>query len=183
MTKFRGAFVLLAVVWTLVVLAVPFAASGNGLASWAAGRAIVSVVYEIGRLVCHQRPERSFFLSGAQLPVCARCTGIYVGAALTGAVAWSLTRLSGRLQAIGGPVSRDSLRRVLLMAVVPTVATIVYEWTTGEMPGSWTRAVSGGPLGAAVAWIVCVSAVQHPARLTQATDHANAPGAVAITEK
>lgn len=34
----------------------------------------------IGRsLGCHQRPERSFFYKGHQFPVCARCTGVFVG--------------------------------------------------------------------------------------------------------
>lgn len=33
-------------------------------------------------LVCHQRPERSFWLFGAPLAVCARCLGIYIGAAI-----------------------------------------------------------------------------------------------------
>ncbi|HIW84713.1 MAG TPA: DUF2085 domain-containing protein [Candidatus Dorea gallistercoris] len=28
---------------------------------------------------CHQMPERSFFLKGYQLPLCARCTGIALG--------------------------------------------------------------------------------------------------------
>jgi uncharacterized membrane protein len=28
---------------------------------------------------CHQRPERSFFFSGYQFPLCARCTGVLVG--------------------------------------------------------------------------------------------------------
>lgn len=30
-------------------------------------------------VICHQKPERSFFWKGKQFPVCARCTGIYLG--------------------------------------------------------------------------------------------------------
>ena len=29
--------------------------------------------------MCHQRPDRSFFIGGHQFPLCARCTGILVG--------------------------------------------------------------------------------------------------------
>jgi len=28
---------------------------------------------------CHQSPERSFFIKGRQFPVCARCTGVFIG--------------------------------------------------------------------------------------------------------
>ncbi len=28
---------------------------------------------------CHQMPERSFFYKGYQFPLCARCTGIFLG--------------------------------------------------------------------------------------------------------
>ena len=31
------------------------------------------------RIGCHQMPERSFFVSGYQFPVCARCTGVILG--------------------------------------------------------------------------------------------------------
>jgi len=31
-------------------------------------------------LVCHQHPDRSFFLFGGAVAVCARCLGIYLGA-------------------------------------------------------------------------------------------------------
>ena len=30
-------------------------------------------------LGCHQRPDRSFFFRGKQFPVCARCTGVFLG--------------------------------------------------------------------------------------------------------
>ena len=37
----------------------------------------------IGGFVCHQLPDRSFFIDGRALPVCARCTGIYTGVFVT----------------------------------------------------------------------------------------------------
>lgn len=33
-------------------------------------------------LVCHQRLERTLVLAGARMPVCSRCAGLYLGAAL-----------------------------------------------------------------------------------------------------
>ena len=36
----------------------------------------------VGFGVCHRIPERSFFLDGRQLPLCARCTGTFLGAML-----------------------------------------------------------------------------------------------------
>ena len=48
--------------------------------------ALSAAVYEIGSLICHQLPNRSFYFWGAQLPVCARCTGLYVGAAVAALV-------------------------------------------------------------------------------------------------
>jgi len=34
--------------------------------------------YSIMKKICHQRPERSFFIKGKKLPLCSRCLGIYV---------------------------------------------------------------------------------------------------------
>jgi len=45
-------------------------------------------------------------------------------------------------------------RRLLLVALVPTASTLVYEWTTGTMPANWIRALAGLPLGASVAWLI-----------------------------
>jgi uncharacterized membrane protein len=41
--------------------------------------------------VCHQLPERSFYLFGHPLAVCARCTGLYCGFAF-GAITFPLIR-------------------------------------------------------------------------------------------
>lgn len=35
---------------------------------------------ELGeRAGCHQRADRSFFIGGCQFPLCARCTGVFLG--------------------------------------------------------------------------------------------------------
>ena len=128
----------------------------------AAGSAIVLALYGIGALICHQRPERSFHLWAAQLPVCARCTGIYIGAAVASVVAAVRgTKASGsgdrgRKKRARPPAlpERSRARAVLAAAVVPTALTLLYEWTTGRMPANMTRAAAGMPIGVAVAWLV-----------------------------
>lgn len=40
---------------------------------------IESVAFYLGKAICHQMPERTFFIDGHYLPLCARCTGIYIG--------------------------------------------------------------------------------------------------------
>lgn len=36
-------------------------------------------IYAFGDIWCHQKSERSFFIKGNQMPVCARCIGIFLG--------------------------------------------------------------------------------------------------------
>lgn len=43
---------------------------------------LLDKTHAIGYAVCHQIPARSFHLAGQPLPLCARCTGIYLGALL-----------------------------------------------------------------------------------------------------
>jgi hypothetical protein len=43
---------------------------------------------------------------------------------------------------------------MLLLACVPTAATLAFEWSTGLTPANWIRALAGVPLGAAVAWAI-----------------------------
>jgi uncharacterized membrane protein len=42
-----------------------------------------SALWQFGYVFCHQIPERSFFIDGHQFPICARCTGIFLGFIVT----------------------------------------------------------------------------------------------------
>jgi len=102
-------------------------------------------IYGVGSIVCHQLPERSFHLWSAQLPVCARCTGLYLGAALAAVRSAKASRLPSGLQ---------GARTIVIVALIPSLATLVYEWTTGEVPSNWIRFAAGLPLGVVVSWLV-----------------------------
>jgi uncharacterized membrane protein len=58
-------------------------------------RVLALSIYAAFSHLCHQIPERSFFIAGHQFAVCARCTGIYAGftvALLCYPLLWSLRR-------------------------------------------------------------------------------------------
>ena len=154
----RPAFVAATVVWALLLALVPFLASRPHATT--IGAPLIVAVYAVGSMICHQLPERSFHLWTAQLPVCARCTGIYAGAAMA-AIFFSAAPLKRRPTYDGGA---RRVRGVLLTAALPTLATLVYEWTTGQMPANAIRAAAGAPLGATVVWMVLSSMPRRDAR-------------------
>ena len=92
-------------------------------------------------LVCHQQPERSFFLFGGSVAVCARCLGIYLGAAV------------GLLMYVP--------RRVAMQLLKVTVTVNAIDWfaeLTG-LHGNWMlmRFALGVALGTAAAMVVAAS--------------------------
>jgi len=133
-----------AIFWSVALVAAAYASGrthGGVLSSLSPGFA--AAVYGVGSFLCHQRPERSFHLWSAQFPVCARCTGIYIGAAAAG------------LAAVPAVTRRASRPVVALMAAaMPALATLVYEWTLGVTPSNGIRAASGVVLGAVVMAVI-----------------------------
>ena len=111
---------------------------------------IAATLYALGSRICHQRPERSFHLFAAQLPVCARCAGIYAGAA-----AGSLLMLSASVR---DQLCRYSPRTVLFAGALPTLLTIIIEWGGAWAGANDARAAAGMPLGLAVAFVVARAA-------------------------
>jgi len=155
--RLRAAFIAATAMWAVLLLAATWLA-GRAHAS-AIGSAVIIGVYAIGSAICHQLPERSFHLWRAQMPVCARCTGIYVGAVI-GATAGALSRRAEALRHIphAQGFSPARVRAALVMAVTPTLATLAFEWTTGIMPPHAIRAAAGLLIGVVVAWLVVAAA-------------------------
>jgi uncharacterized membrane protein len=89
-------------------------------------------------LVCHQRPERSFWIFGASVAVCARCLGIYFGA---GIGLWLRT-------------SRRIALRLLIAAVALNLLDVVTEFA--GLHGNWLaiRFALGIALGAAAGLLI-----------------------------
>jgi uncharacterized membrane protein len=78
------------------------------LCSWAIAQGASMRWRLLFRLLCHGRVERCFELFGAPMPICARCTGIYLGL-LAGLFAFPLI-----------PVLRERvMRTVAFVAVLP----------------------------------------------------------------
>jgi uncharacterized membrane protein len=60
------------------------------------------------RLMCHGRPERSLDLFGVPMPICARCTGIYLGL-IAGLFVYWLVQFA----------SEKAFKRIALIGLVP----------------------------------------------------------------
>ena len=144
----KKAFIAAALTWAV---AMPFATLTAARPDASPAMYVVAVaVYGAGSIICHQLPGRTFHVGSAQMPVCARCTGIYAGAALAAAV----LGLLGTGRQAGGRTRIRADRLRVLAAALPTVATLLFEWSTGSTPSNTVRALAGVPLGAAVAWVI-----------------------------
>jgi uncharacterized membrane protein len=150
-TVLRRAFAGASVAWSVALPAAAYAASRPAPPVPAYFFALV--VYGVGGAVCHQLPERSFYLWGRQLPVCARCAGIYAGAAIVAMVG----HVGGRRFPQLPQLPRLVRVPLALLASLPTILTLVYEWTTGVTPSNAVRAAAGFVLGATLWWLVLVN--------------------------
>ena len=129
---------MLTAAWVTVLVAAPM------FPGWAG-----AIVYGVGSLICHQIPERSFYLSGFQLPVCARCLGIYTGAAAGAAFVLMRSR-SGNLF----PAASATSRWLAVVAAAPTLVTVALEAAGIWDPSKLTRALAGFALGGILAFVV-----------------------------
>jgi uncharacterized membrane protein len=109
----------------------------------------------VGYSICHQIPDRSFHLAGHRLPLCARCTGTYLGVA----VGFAALALLGRWRA--GEMLSTGMIVVLVGFIaimgVDGLNSYIYLITGRAVlytPQNWLRAATGLLNGIALALIV-----------------------------
>ena len=112
----------LAAVWLLLIATAPFL--------WTP---LAALLYAGASLICHQLPERSFHLDGAQLPVCGRCFGLYAG---------------GTLGSLGGVLAFGGRNRVRLKADTTKADTTKADTTKAVTTGAATACAGAGQAGA-----------------------------------
>ncbi len=106
----------------------------------------------LGYWVCHQDPVRSMDLGGEVLPICARCTPLYV---YLGLALWA-GLLAGRPRARAWPVLPAS-------AAALGCVVILVQWG-GAQAGLWqstaiARTLTGMAAGAGLGWLIhCAAA-------------------------
>lgn len=84
-------------VWLLIALAAAYVVALAGLVMFP-GATLLDRLRALDGGVCAQLPTHSFFPDQDQLPLCARCTGMYLGFACTVLALWARGRLrSARL--------------------------------------------------------------------------------------
>jgi uncharacterized membrane protein len=130
--------------WLALIVAAPLAeASGR--------EATAFMLYHGLKAVCHQMPERAYWLAGHPLAVCARCSGIYAGFAVA-VLFYPLVRGVRRM---------DTPRREwLVLALVP----MAFDFTLG-ITGLWanthsSRFATGAWFGAWAAFYVVPGLVE-----------------------
>jgi uncharacterized membrane protein len=106
---------------------------------------VAATLYQAFSHVCHQQPERSFFILGRPLAVCARCTGIYSGLALTTLLYPLLTPLQR---------TNPPARKWLFIAAAPLAIDFVLGALGIWENTHWSRLLTGAIFGSGIVFFV-----------------------------
>lgn len=129
------------VLFVSLIFLAPYAQSQNPVAGF--------VLYSLFYGFCHQLPERSFFLFGNKLAVCARCTGIYVGF-FAGSLLYFLsqTRIRPRVLLIAGlPLVLDGGTQLIGLRMSNNILRVSTGLLAGFAAGVYLFPVAAGLVG------------------------------------
>jgi hypothetical protein len=147
------AYVSVAAAWAAWLIALPWCLERRTLPPWLV--AVAAWTYRIAGWVCHQDPARSFLVGAWPMPVCARCSGLYMGATV-GAVAGLWMARRAAFPGSPGRVPLRTVRLTLIVAAWPTVCLWAAEWVVRLPVTNMGRLAGALPLGAAISWLIVI---------------------------
>lgn len=133
-----------ALVWILLIVSAPVAKAENLTA-------FSNPIYKFFSYLCHQMPERSFYLDDHPLAVCARCFGFYGGFFL-GIIIYPIIRTLRETE----PLPRFWLFAAMIPMGVDWSLTFFGIWENTH----YSRLVTGLILGAACAFFIVPAVVE-----------------------
>jgi uncharacterized membrane protein len=115
----------------------------------------------VGYSICHRITDRSFSIAGRQLPLCARCTGIYLGVMAP----FTVFFLAGRRRWIQMPPLRIILFLGLLISLMAIDGLNSYSHffeNTPRLyePKNWLRLITGSGAGLAMGIVLFPAVAQ-----------------------
>jgi uncharacterized membrane protein len=129
--------------WCAAILLAPLLAANSS--------PVAEYVYRFFQPICHQRPERSFFLFGEKLAVCVRCSSVYC-AFLFGVLLFPFTH--------GLRARNTPSRNVLLLTLLPIAWEVATEWIGLYTSTVLTRALTGGVFGYVASLVILPTAIE-----------------------
>ncbi len=124
------------------------------------GDILLTTADRIAYTVCHRIPSHSFAIFGRTLPLCARCSGIYLG------IVWGFAYLAinARLRHANFPRRNQLIFLIALVAImgIDGFNSLFHDMGRGELypPQNWLRLITGMGTGLSIALIVAPTFAQ-----------------------
>ena len=84
------------------------------------------IVYDFGDVMCHQRPDRSWFVNGNQLPLCIRCMAISFGMVFIFGIAWRIAPFGTFWETLGRLFGLSERNRQKWFFVLPILCLLAF---------------------------------------------------------
>jgi uncharacterized membrane protein len=156
----------IALLLIFMIVAAPLAAANNY-------SGFASTIYRAFGTLCHQLSDRSFFIEGHKLAVCARCTGLYAGFTLV-LILYPLLR----------PLRSTTLPQVkwLFIAAAPLFIDVAVTFLSIWENTHRSRLLTGMLLGGVTVLYVMPGLVELSMRISRTKPASSAPSSFTTSE-
>ena len=135
--------------WNLLIIAAVLTAIGLSLAP----SGLLGKAQAVGYAVCHQIDERSFSMGEHTFPLCARCSGLFLGA-LLGIIYQLVQGRKGKMPPLPALILFGLLALAWVVDGVNSFSMLIPGLPSLYQTQNWTRLITGTGLGLAVAAIL-----------------------------